>query len=82
MEGNKQNIFKQDMYINVCICIYMYAFICVCTLPVKRLRTPTHVTPWSLYFEFLLYVWVGQGLTWVYMLFFVLGFVVFGIAAV
>jgi hypothetical protein len=39
------------------------------------------VTPWSLYFVFLLYVWVGQGVTWVYMLFFVLGFVVFGIAA-
>jgi hypothetical protein len=39
------------------------------------------VTPWSLYFVFLSYVWVGQGVTWVYMLCFVLGFVLFGIAA-
>ena len=37
------------------------------------------VTPWSLYFVFLVYVWVGQGVTWVYMLGFVLGFVLIGI---
>jgi hypothetical protein len=36
------------------------------------------VTPWSLYLVFLLYVWVGQGVTWVYMLYFVLGFVLIG----
>jgi hypothetical protein len=40
-----------------------------------------NVTPWSLYFVFLLYVWGGQSVTWVYMLFFVLGFVVLGLIA-
>jgi hypothetical protein len=36
------------------------------------------VTPWSLYLVFLLYVWVGQGVTWVYMLLFRIGFVLIG----